>query len=160
MSNGAGASAMGKAFGALWGGTKKATNAIPGGGFGKMAAGFTAMDLYSNVQAGDDFGTAAVKAGANYMLWSAMPGVMTAATFGPALASGAMKAGTFTHHKQQWWDKQFRPGNTVGGGYMDTQRAQTMRQAAVQAIQGSKLNARSALGGEAQIFANNPFNNR
>jgi hypothetical protein len=43
---------------------------------------------------------------------------------------------------------------------MDTQRAQTMRQAAVQAIQGSKLNARSALGGEAQIFANNPFNNR
>jgi hypothetical protein len=41
----------------------------------------------------------------------------------------------------------------VGGNYMDTQRALTMRQAAVQAIQGSKLNARSALGGEARILA-------
>jgi hypothetical protein len=36
--------------------------------------------------------------------------------------------------------------------YMDTQQASTMRQAAVQAIQGSKLNARNALGGEAALL--------
>lgn len=160
MSNGPGASILGKGMSALWGGVKKGTGAIPGGGFGKMTAGFTAFDMYSNVQNGDDIGTAGVKAGANYMLWSALPGPMTALTFAPMVAKGAMQAGTFMNHKQQWWNKQFHPGNTVGGQYMDTQRAQTMRQAAVQAIQGSKLNARSALGGEAQLFANNPYNNR
>lgn len=36
--------------------------------------------------------------------------------------------------------------------YTDTQQAATMRQAAVQAIQGSKLNARNALGGEASLM--------
>lgn len=36
--------------------------------------------------------------------------------------------------------------------YQDTQQAVTMRQAAVQAIQGSKLNARNALGGEASLM--------
>lgn len=160
MANAAGASLMGKGIGALLGGARTGMNAIPGGGFGKLTAGMTAMDMFSNVHNGDDVGTAAVKAGANYMLWSALPGPMTALTFAPMVASGAMKAGTFFNHKQQWWNQQHRPGNTVGGQYMDTQRAQTMRQAAVQAIQGSKLNARSALGGEAQLFANNPYNMR
>lgn len=36
--------------------------------------------------------------------------------------------------------------------YQDTEQAYTMRQAAVQAIQGSHLNARSALGGEARLM--------
>jgi hypothetical protein len=36
--------------------------------------------------------------------------------------------------------------------YQDTQQAATMRQAAIQAIQGSKLNARNALGGEAAMM--------
>lgn len=36
--------------------------------------------------------------------------------------------------------------------YRDSQAAVTMRQAAVQAIQGSKLNARNALGGEASLM--------
>ncbi len=39
--------------------------------------------------------------------------------------------------------------------YVDTQAAYTMRSAAVQAIQASKLNARSALGGEARLMARN-----
>jgi hypothetical protein len=158
MANGPGASILGKGLGTLWGAGKKGMNSLPGGAFGKVAAGMTVADMYGNVQAGDDVGTAAVKAGANYVEWSMAPGPMTALTFGPALAGAAMQAGTFINRKEQWWDKQFRPGNTVGGNYMDSQRAQTMRQAAVQAIQGSKLNARSALGGEAQIFANNPYN--
>lgn len=44
-------------------------------------------------------------------------------------------------------------GNSVGGNYLDTNQAATMRQAAVQQIQGNKLNARSSLGGEARIFS-------
>ena len=39
------------------------------------------------------------------------------------------------------------------GDFVDTRGAQTMRQATVQAIQGSKMNARSALGGEAKILS-------
>lgn len=158
MANANGASLLGKGASALWGAGKKGMSAVPGGAISKTVLGMTAFDMYGNVQAGDDIGTAGVKAGANYMLWAALPGPMTAFTFGPALAGAAMQTGTFINKKQQWWNQQFRPGNTVGGNYMDTQRAQTMRQAAVQAIQGSKLNARSALGGEAQIFANNPWN--
>src|SRR5574344_264027 len=46
-------------------------------------------------------------------------------------------------------------GNVVGGNYMDTNAALTMRQAAIQQIQGNKLNARSALGGEARILSRN-----
>lgn len=43
------------------------------------------------------------------------------------------------------------PGN-MNFSYTDTEAAYTMRQSAVQAIQGSKLNARSALGGEAKLM--------
>jgi hypothetical protein len=43
--------------------------------------------------------------------------------------------------------------------YQDTQPAMTMRQAAIQAIQGSKLNARNALGGEAALM-HRGFNKR
>jgi hypothetical protein len=135
----------------------KAMKHMPKGKMGKAMVGFTALDLVGNLHAGDDLGTASVKAGANAILWSALPGPMAALTFAPALAGAAFKAGTFVHHKQQWWNMQHKNSGVVGGQYIDSQRAQTMRQAAVQAIQGSKLNARSALGGEARIFASNPY---
>lgn len=147
----------GKGVGAIWKGGKGLWGKVPGGAVGKGMVGMAAFDMYSNVQSGDDVGTAAVKAGANYMLWDAMPGPMMALTVAPALAQGAMAAGTFINKKQQWWNMQFKNTGVVGGNYVDSQRALTMRQAAVQAIQGSKLNARSALGGEARLFANNPY---
>jgi hypothetical protein len=147
----------GKGVGAAFKGGRSLWGKVPGGKIGKGMVGFAAFDMYSNIQGGDDVGTAAVKAGANFMLWDALPGPMTALTVAPALAQGAMAAGTFINKKQQWWNQQFKNTGVVGGQYIDTQRAQTMRQAAVQAIQGSKMNARSALGGEAKIFANNPF---
>ncbi|MFP3359475.1 hypothetical protein R0K17_19275, partial [Planococcus sp. SIMBA_143] len=56
-------------------------------------------------------------------------------------------------NKVMWWNKQHLQG-TIGGGYMDTQRALTMRQAAVQSIEASKMNSRSSLGGEARILSN------
>lgn len=158
MANAQGANIVKQGLSALWKGGKAGASKIPGGPIGKGMSAMTALDVWGNLQSGDDLGTAAVKAGANYMLWSALPGPMTALTFTPMLAQGAMGVGNFIHHKQQWWNQQFKQDGQVGGNYIDTQRAQTMRQAAVQAIQGSKLNARSALGGEARIFANNPYN--
>ena len=58
----------------------------------------------------------------------------------------------FKHQKEQWWKAQYATSNVVGD-FVDTRGAQTMRQATVQAIQGSKMNARSALGGEAKILS-------
>lgn len=45
----------------------------------------------------------------------------------------------------------FRSGR-IGGGYMDTEQAYTMRQAAAQAIRRSQLNARISLGNEATLM--------
>lgn len=117
------------------------------GGVGVWAG----IDTVMNMKQGDSFGTAAVKGVASGMLWATMPGIMTAhmiATTAPGVINAANQ---WTRQKEQWWYKQHLPN--FGGGYQDTRRAQTMRQAAVEAIQGSKLNARSALGGEARILS-------
>ena len=143
----------GRVFGAGKQAGKQAISKLPGGKMDKALLGFTAFDMYSNVQQGDDVGTALVKAGANQIFWSVAPVPAAIATFGAPIAQGAYQAGVFGYRKQQWWNQQFRNNGVVGGNYVDTQRAQTMRQAAVQAIQGSKLNARSALGGEARIMS-------
>lgn len=116
------------------------------------------LDLVTNLAAGDSIGTSIVKAGATGIMTASNPLLMTAYTVG-SLGIDAYWAGQkWAHGKQQWWNKQYAYNNRVGGNYVDTQRAQTMRQAAVQAIQGSKLNARSALGGEARIL--NPYSTR
>ena len=47
-------------------------------------------------------------------------------------------------------NQQLQPGTNFT--YRDSNAAYTMRQASVQAIQGSKLNARNALGGEAALM--------
>lgn len=82
------------------------------------------------------------------------PGAMTLAYAAPAIYAGMDAA--YTHRRQKGEELLAfdNPSQRIGGNYMDTQRAQTMRQAAVQQIQGNKLNARSALGGEARIFSN------
>ncbi len=111
-----------------------------------------AVSVPMNLANGDDFGTAALRAGAETALWYTAPGIMMthmAATGLPQLGAAIKNT-----HKQKVneWNLQHMLG-TIGGNYMDTQRALTMRQAAVQQIQGSKLNAHSALGGEARILA-------
>ncbi|MES9761732.1 hypothetical protein [Priestia megaterium] len=113
-----------------------------------------ALDVKSNMDNGDDFITASMKATATTMLWSRFPLAMagiTAAQATPAMVEGYTQ---WKKGKEEWWNQQFHMGN-VGGNYVDTQRALTMRQAAVQQIQGSKMNARSALGGEARILSEN-----
>ena len=115
-------------------------------------------DMVQNLSAGDSLGTSAMKAGATGILFAANAPLMWGLT-GAGLAKDAYWGiQEYNYEKKQWWNKQYAYNNRVGGGYVDTQRAQTMRQAAVQAIQGSKLNARSALGGEARIL--NPYSTR
>lgn len=126
----------------------------PMGKFMKGNMAFAAIDIPMNMAAGDDFGTAALKSGASAALWASAPwtmGAYTAATLIPI--AGAALYNT-KRQKTNDWNMVHMQGQ-LGGNYMDTQRALTMRQAAVEAIQGSKLNARSALGGEAKILAQN-----
>ena len=79
-------------------------------------------------------------------------GPMLALTLGVPLARAAATAlPTAYRGKQAQWSQYYKPN--LGGLYADTQAAQTMRQASVQAIQNSHMNARSALGGEGAMFA-------
>ncbi|MDA1616350.1 hypothetical protein PDK03_07035 [Bacillus cereus group sp. TH204-1LC] len=116
------------------------------------------LDATMNLHGGDDLGTSVLKAGITGALAESNPllfGGLTIANIGQDVYWGVQQ---FNHQKKQWWNAQYATNNRVGGNYVDTQRAQTMRQAAVQAIQGSKMNARSALGGEAKIL--NPYASR
>lgn len=131
-------------------GQQSMTRSLSGIARGNLA--FGALDATLNMAAGDDAGTAIMKAGAATALWYTAPvlmGTHMAATMTPAIAAAYHG---WQRNVQTTWNNNFRQGQ-LGGQYQDTQRALTMRQAAVQAIQGSKLNARSALGGEARILA-------
>jgi hypothetical protein len=120
---------------------------------GRAFAGGFAIDTFLNMKSGDDFGTAAVKGAFTGMLWHTMPGIMTAASVAQIAPAAINGVASWKRQKEAWWNQQFLPN--FGGNYRDTQRALTMRQSAVQAIQGSKLNARSALGGEAKLLSQN-----
>lgn len=137
---------------------KKGSNALGAKGAlqgGAGFAGWAGLDTYMNMKEGDDFGTAVVKGAATGMLWTVAPGPMWAATLAPAVRDGVIAYNNWHKGKSDWWQQQHLPN--FGGQYQDTQRAMTMRQAAVQQIQGSKLNARSALGGEAKLLGQNMF---
>ncbi|WP_445486428.1 hypothetical protein [Niallia sp. 03133] len=120
--------------------------------FAKANTAFAVFDTAMNMSAGDDFGTAALKAGAGAALWAFAPWVMGAHLAATTLPMAGDALYNTHRQKVNQWNMQHLQG-TLGGNYMDTQRALTMRQAAVQAIESSKMNARSALGGEAKILA-------
>lgn len=114
--------------------------------------GFFALDAGFNMSQGDDIGTAAIKSAATTVVAASNPLAFTAYTLGSVAIDGASGIIDLKRERQAQWNKSFAYSNEVGGNFYDSQRAQTMRQAAVQAIQGSKMNARSALGGEAKIM--------
>lgn len=116
--------------------------------------GFGVLDAGMNMAAGDDAGTAMLKAGVSTALWHTMPGIMTAHMAATTVPTAVAAYTNWKKKSLENWNRQHLQG-TVGGNYQDTQRAMTMRQAAVEAIQGSKMNARSALGGEARILNQN-----
>lgn len=115
-------------------------------------------DVGMNLYQGDNLGTAATKASVTGILAASNPVLFGGLVVGGIAKDAAIGIQQFNYQKQQWWNQQYAYSNQVGGNFVDTQRAQTMRQAAIQQIQGSKLNARSALGGEAKIM--NPYASR
>lgn len=117
-----------------------------------------ATDAVANTYMGDDLGTAMTKASVTGALAASNPVLFGGIMLGSLANDAYWGVNQFNHKKEQWWNSQYASDNRVGGNYVDTQRAQTMRQAAVLQIQGSKLNARSALGGEAKIM--NPYASR
>ncbi|WP_460291639.1 hypothetical protein [Bacillus cereus] len=127
---------------------------------GKMGGGaWLGVSTVMNVSSGDDLGTGLAKAGVETALWSYAPMLMTAHTLATTVPDMAIGFQQWKRKQEDQYKLNYMRG-TVGGNYMDTQRAATMRQASVEAINGSKLNARSALGGEAKILAQNQFRNQ
>lgn len=133
---------------------KRGLGAVTVGG-GSVGFG---IDMVSNLAAGDDLGTSTLKASVTGVLTASNPVLFTTAMGAKFAGDAYWGYQNWKYKKDQWYQKQYTYNNRVGGNYHDTQRAQTMRQAAIQAIQGSKLNARSALGGEAKIL--NPYSSR
>ncbi|AXK21608.1 hypothetical protein ACW4EZ_30240 (plasmid) [Bacillus toyonensis] len=124
---------------------KKIKEAAPKLTFGKDVA----VSLYG----GDGLGTSLAKASIKGVLKASNPVLYGVVGWGSLAQKGYWGLLEFNHQREQWWKAQYATSNVVGGNFLDTRGAQTMRQAAVQAIQGSKMNARSALGGEAKILS-------
>ncbi|EJR41427.1 hypothetical protein IIK_05808 [Bacillus cereus VD102] len=132
---------------------KVGSSILSGGKVSKAGIVFGGLDVSMNLKNGDDLGTSVAKASVTGALASSNPGLFFVGTAASLAQEGYWGLQQFNYQKKQWWNKQYATNNVVGGNYIDTQRALTMRQASVQAIQGSKMNARSALGGEAKIMS-------
>lgn len=136
---------------------KGATSALKNP-FAAVEIATTGSSMKYRMQNGDSLLSAAFKETAETALYMSNPAIMTAIQVAPLAYQGVRAAHDFRKRKgEELHDLRYNMYGTIGGNYMDTNRAATMRQAAVQQIQGNKLNARSALGGEARIFANNIY---
>lgn len=81
-------------------------------------------------------------------LWEMFPGVMFGLmAAGVAKQAGAAYQNLYRDQKSRYMQNTSRD---IGGGFVDTEMAYTMRQRGLQAISSSRLNARSALGNEAR----------
>lgn len=116
--------------------------------------GVAALDLggniVANVLSGDNLGTATLKAIPESIAWAVAPKIMTGvmvAQLLPAAVTGYINADAKLKSR---FNENHKAGTMFT--YTDTRAALTMRQAAIQAIQGSKMNARNALGGEAALM--------
>lgn len=134
-------------------GVKSAHNA----GFSTMGAYSALSTVNAETKQGRSFGAAALKASASYIGYSVAPEVMIAANVIDASAKVADAAIDFRRRRGHQIAGENRYA-TIGRGFADTGQAQTMRQAATQQIQANKMNARSALGGEARIFSSKNYN--
>lgn len=126
---------------------------VSSGWMGKFVAGNFVVDTAINKAMGNSWTDSVMKGAFNTAMVAVAPEIaiaqMGAAVFG---AAAAVHKGLNTRIKDKTQSayKSGIPG--FGPGFADTQQAYTMRQAAVQAIQGSKMNARNALGGEASLL--------
>lgn len=152
MAIGLGASVAAKAGALIATGGKNAGRYIMNNP-GKMMMGLdVASGLNHNIKEGRSLGASALRVGADIAAYSVFGGAYAAAQAGYGAYQMAGAAVDYRKRKGQELAIQSE-GGRVGGNFMDTDQAQTMRQAAVQQIQANKMNARSALGGEARIFS-------
>lgn len=98
-------------------------------------------------------GQALVRGAFNFAAGAMLPGyyqIQAVAGIGKVASEVGMDYRKYGKGKIQ---KYYKAG--FGGNYNDTQNAYTMRQRGVQAMQASKMNARSVLGSEARSFHTN-----
>jgi hypothetical protein len=67
---------------------------------------------------------------------------------------GAVGMAAYEAGRGRWYKmmEQNYTAGQIGGGYVDTKAAYTMRQAAVQALQQSRINGNMVLGNEASFL--------
>lgn len=117
-----------------------------------MAAGLS-VGVASRMSEGDSFGTSVLKEIPSQVLFGLAPGVGWTIA-GAGMAFGAVK-GLRQKGKELGVKYNRAHSSSPFFQYQDTQQAITMRQASIQAIQGSKINGRNALGGEAKMMHRN-----
>ena len=135
----------------------KGVKSAQGAGLSTMGAYSALSTVNSETKQGRSVGAAALKAGASYAGYVIAPELMYAKTAIDLSTKGTVAAINFRRRRGHEIAGENRYA-TVGRGFADTGQAQTMRQAATQQIQANKMNARSALGGEARIFSNKNYN--
>lgn len=126
---------------------KKATSGL--GSVGTMVGIGAAIRMNQDK---DNLGAAIAKEIPMSLLYSVMPmSLLLAGQFAPDIVGGTVQG---MRQLNQNAHQNYKDTHKIGPRftYQDTDQALTMRQASVQAIQGSKLNARNALGGEAALM--------
>lgn len=109
-----------------------------------------AINTFMGVQSGESLPNAVLKGAGEAALWAIAPGPMGVKMGAELIAMGA--GGLYKANKALTQRYNQNISSAPNFQYTDTRQALTMRQAAVQAIQGSKMNARNALGGEASLM--------
>jgi len=124
-------------------------NAFISGLKGKALGG--AIGLGMRVAGGQSFGRAVLGEIGDLFVYEMFPGV-GAAKMWYDLSVGAAEILPQVHRaKRASWAQTFEH-NMAGRPFYDTEATATMRQRALQAIQRSKINARSVLGREASLM--------
>lgn len=114
-------------------------------------------NVNTNVTSGMSIPGAVAKAAVSSALYATNPVAMYTAQASKMAVQGTIAAHKYRRGQAEKYLNEGYNSQRVGSGFQDTMQAQTMRQAALQQIQGNKLNARSALGGEARIFSNRRY---
>lgn len=109
------------------------------------------IDTYLGMKSGEAFGTAMLKGVGWGVVGAVAPGPLTAWFVGQGAGAIGMGLMNFSENLDSRYNQSMKMAKP-NFQYIDTKQALTMRQAAVQAIQGSKMNARNALGGEAALM--------
>lgn len=91
-----------------------------------------------------------IYAARNFAAWMLMPGVMWGITLGEAGMEIGKAAAQFGASAPSARAAKWSAGGQIGMGFVDSDKAYTARQRGLQAIENSRMNARSALGNEAR----------